>query len=253
MGGGYTCRDPISFTLYPGASQDFPCTVDVSDPSTNTIIPAGTIHGTVPVTYDQTLQLVGNGHHQVRQQDCDAALQKAHSAGTSWAQQWMSQQPLPSGDAWAFSSVQVSFANDSCPVGSYDNTFQATTTVTARNVRYTPGTAISLAAARLDAALPSGYAWKANSKTSCAPTLSGINGATVTVTCAVTGQAIFNWGNAMADQLISAVVGKSATDAEAICDTTPGVAGDSCHVQLGDGATAVPTETGKIKLYPTNP
>jgi hypothetical protein len=259
-GGGYTCLDPISFSLPAGTSQDYPCTVSlvgVSKPSSNTTIPVGTIKGTVPgfpnVIFDQTLPLVGNGHYQVRQQDCVAATQTAHSAGASWAQQCMSQQSLPSEDAWAFSSVQVSYANDSCPVNQYIDHFQATTTVTARNVRYTPGAAISQAAARLDAALPSGYAWKANSKTSCAPTLGGVNGATVTVTCAVSGQAIFNWSNAMGDQLITALAGKSAPEAEAVCNTAPGVAGHSCHVQLGDGATAVPTETGKIRLYPTNP
>jgi len=259
--GDYTCLDPISFTLPAGASQDYPCTVSLSNPNSNpgsnTTIPVGTIHGAVPglanVTFDQTLQLVGNGHYQVRAQDCAAATQTAHSAGAAWARQWMSQQSLPSGDAWAFSSVQVSYANDSCPVNQYIATFQATTTVTARNVRYTPSAAISQAAARLDAALPSGYAWKANSKTSCAPTLSGVNGATVTVTCAVAGQAIFNWSNAMGDRLITALAGKSTPDAEAVCNTAPGVASHSCHVQLGDGATAVPTETGKIRLYPTNP
>ncbi len=256
-GGGYTCLDPIQFMPPPGASQDYPCAVSVSNSSSNTTIPAHTIHGAVPglsnVTFDQTVPLVGNGHYQVRQQDCAAATQTAHSAGASWAQQWMSQQSLPSGDAWAYSSIQVSYSNDSCPVNQYIATFQATTTVTASNVRYTPSAAISQAAARLDAALPSGYAWKANSKTSCTPTLSGVNGATVTVTCAASGQAIFSWSNAMGDQLIIALAGKSATDAEAICNTAPGVASDSCRVQLGDGATAVPTETGKIKVYPTNP
>jgi hypothetical protein len=258
-GGGYTCLDPISFvSLPPGVPQDYPCYVSVSNPSGNTTIPVGTIHGTVPdlsgVTFDQTLQLVGNGHHQVRPQDCAAALQTAHSNGAAWAQTWMSQQSLPSGDAWAFSSVQVSFANDSCPIGQTNSdTFEATTMVTARNVRYTPGAAISQAAARLDAALPSGYAWKASARTSCTPALSGVDGATVTVTCAASGQAIFNWNNALADRLIAALAGKTATDAQAVCNTAPGVASDSCHVQLGDGATAVPTETGKIKVYPTNP
>ncbi|HEX9413211.1 MAG TPA: hypothetical protein VF916_06885 [Ktedonobacterales bacterium] len=256
-GGGYTCIDPISFSLPPGTSQDYPCAVSVSNRSSNTTIRAHTLQGAVPglsnVTFDQTVPLVGNGHYQVRQQDCAAATQTAHSAGAAWAQQWMSQQSLPSGDAWAFSSVQDSYANDSCPVNQYIDHFQATTMATARNVRYTPGAAVSQAAPRLDAALPSGYAWKANSKTSCTPTLSGVNGATVTVTCAVSGQAIFSWSNVMSDQLIAALAGKSATDAEAICNTAPGVARNSCHVQLGDGATAMPTETGKIKLYPTNP
>jgi hypothetical protein len=256
-GGGYSCVDPISFTLPAGASQDQPCAVSVNNPSSNTTIPAHTLNGAVPglsnVSFDQTVPLVGNGHYQVRQQDCAAATQTAHSAGASWAQQWMGQQSLPSGDAWAYSGAQVSYANDSCPVNQYIASFQATTTVTARNVRYTPGAAVSQAGARLDAALPTGYTWKANSKSSCSPRLNGVSGATVMVTCAASGQAIFSWTSAMDDQLMAALAGKSATDAEAICNTTPGVAANSCHVQLGDGASVVPTETGKIKVYPTNP
>jgi hypothetical protein len=125
--------------------------------------------------------------------------------------------------------------------------------VTARNVRYTPGVAVSQAAARLDAALPSGYTWKANSKTSCSPHLNGVSGATVTVACAVSGQAIFSWTDSMADQLVAALSGKSVADAESICNTTPGVATNSCHIQLGDGATTVPTEATKVKVYPANP
>jgi hypothetical protein len=57
----------------------------------------------------------------------------------------------------------------------------------------------------------------------------------------------------MGDKLIAALSGKSATDAEAICNTTPGVATNSCHIQLGDGAAAVPTEAAKVKVYPANP
>jgi hypothetical protein len=256
-GGGYSCIDPISFTLPAGGAQDQPCAVSVNNPSGNTTIPTHTLQGAVPglsnVSFDQTAPLVGNGHYQVRQQDCAAATQTAHSAGASWAQQWMSQQSLPSGDAWAYSGAQVSYSNDSCPVNQYISTFQATTTVTTRNVRYTPGAAVAQAAARLDAALPTGYVWKASSKAACSPALSGVSGATVTVTCAASGEAVFNWSTAMGDQLAATLAGKSATDAEAICNATPGVASNSCHVQLGDGASAVPTETGKIKVYPTNP
>jgi hypothetical protein len=255
--GSYSCVDPISFTLPAGASQDQPCAVSVNNPSSNTTIAAHTLQGAVPglsgVTFDQTVPLVGNGHYQVRQQDCTTATQAAHNAGASWAQQWMSQQSLPGGQAWAYSGAQVSYASDSCPVNQYIASFQATTTVTARNVRYTPGVAVSQAAARLDAALPSGYTWKANSKTSCSPHLNGVSGATVTVACAVSGQAIFSWTDSMADQLVAALSGKSVADAEAICNTTPGVATNSCHIQLGDGATTVPTEATKVKVYPANP
>jgi hypothetical protein len=256
-GGGYSCVDPISFTLPAGAWQDQPCAVSVNNPSSNTTISAHTLQGAVPglssVTFDQTVPLVGNGHYQVRQQDCASATQTAHSAGSSWAQQWMSQQSLPGGDAWAYSGAQVSYSNDSCPVNQYIASFQATTTVTARNVRYTPGAAVSQATARLDAALPTGYTWKPNSKSSCSPTLNGVGGTKVTVTCAASGQAIFSWTSAMGDQLVSALAGKSTADAETICNATPGVAANSCHVQLGDGASAVPTEVGKVKVYPTNP
>ncbi len=255
--GSYSCVDPISFTLPAGASQDQPCAVSVNNPSANTTIAAHTLQGAVPglsgVTFDQTVPLVGNGHYQVRQQDCTTATQAAHNAGASWAQQWMSQQSLPGGQAWAYSGAQVSYASDSCPVNQYIASFQATTTVTARNVRYTPGVAVSQAAARLDAALPSGYTWKANSKTSCSPHLNGVSGATVTVACAVSGQAIFSWTDSMADQLVTTLSGKSVADAEAICNTTPGVATNSCHIQLGDGATTVPTEATKVKVYPANP
>jgi hypothetical protein len=254
--GGYTCMDPITFFNLPdGVSQPQPCAVSVNNPSANTTIPAHTLNGSVPglsgVTFDQTVPLVGNGHYQVRQQDCTTATQAAHNAGSSWAQQWMSQQSLSGGDAWAYGGAQVSYANDSCPVNQYIASFQATTTVTARNVRYTPGAAVSQAAARLDAALPAGYSWKANSKTGCSPHLNGVSGVTVTVACAVSGQAIFSWTDAMGEQLIAALSGKSVTDAEAICNTTPGVAASSCHVQLGDGATIVPTEAAKVKVYPT--
>jgi hypothetical protein len=255
--GSYSCVDPISFTLPAGASQDQPCAVSVNNPSSNTTIATHTLQGAVPglsgVTFDQTVPLVGNGHYQVRQQDCTTATQAAHNAGASWAQQWMSQQSLPGGQAWAYSGAQVSYASDSCPVNQYIASFQATTTVTARNVRYTPGVVVSQAAARLDAALPSGYTWKANSKTSCSPHLNGISGATVTVACAVSGQAIFSWNDSMADQLVAALSGKSVADAEAICNTTPGVATNSCHIQLGDGATTVPTEATKVNVYPANP
>jgi hypothetical protein len=255
--GGYSCVDPISFTLPAGASQDQPCAVSVNNATSNTTIPAHTLKGAVPglsgVTFDQTVPLVGNGHYQVRQQDCAAATQAAHNAGASWAQQWMSQQPLPGGQAWAYSGAQVSYASDSCPVNQYISSFQATTAVTARNVRYTPGVAVSQAAARLDAALPAGYTWKANSKTSCSPHQNGVSGATVTVACAVSGQAIFRWTDSMGKQLITALSGKSVADAEAICNTTPGIATNSCHILLGDGATTVPTEATKVKVYPANP
>jgi hypothetical protein len=256
--GSYSCMDPITFINLPnGVSQDQPCAVSVNNASGNTTIPAHTLQGSVPglsgVTFDQTVPLVGNGYYQVRQQDCAAAMQTAHSAGASWAQQWMGQQTLPGGDAWAYAGAQVSYANDSCPLNQHIASFQATTTVTARNVRYAPGAAVSQAAARLDAALPPGYGWKPDSKTSCSPRQSGVNGATVTVTCATSGQAIFSWTSAMGDQLAAALAGKSATDAEAVCNTTPGVASNSCHIQLGDGASAVPTESGKIKVYPSNP
>jgi hypothetical protein len=256
-GGGFTCIDAISFTLPAGASQDQPCAVSVNNPSTNTTIPAHTLKGAVPglsnVTFDQIVLLAGNGHYQVRQQDCAAATQTAHRAGASWAQQWMGQQTLPSEDAWAYSGAQVSYASDSCPVNQYIASFQATTTVTARNVRYTPGMAVSQAAARLDAALPTGYSWRPNSKTSCLPQLSGVSGATVTVTCAASRQAIFSWSDAMSAQLVATLLGKSAADAESACNTTPGVAANSCHVQLGPGTPMVPTEAAKVKVYPTNP
>jgi hypothetical protein len=205
------------------------------------------------VTFDQTVPLVGNGHYQVRQQDCTTATQTAHTAGASWAQQWMGQQSLSSDQAWAYASAQVSYSGDSCPVNQYIASFQATTTVMARNVLYTPGAAISQAAARLDAALPAGYTWKPNSKTSCSPRLSGVSGVTVTVACTVSGEAVFAWTDSMGDQLIAALSGKSVADAEAICNSTPGVATSSCHVQLGDGASTVPTEATKVKVYPANP
>jgi hypothetical protein len=253
----YTCAaQPV--TLGPGQTNSLiPCFIGVASPSS---LPAGTIQGTVPgtnskVTYSQPAALPGNAHYEVQPQDCQSALNTAHSQGSSWAQGWIAGQTIPAGWQWARSQALVGFTGDTCSPSVATQSpnpfnFTASTTASVQNSAYNPAAAQSLAASRRDGMLPSGYQWKGGSRSTCTPSVSGVaSNGKVTLTCSEGGTAVYIWSDTQSSALASKVAGQSKTKALSICNGWTGVRSGSCAITIqgGDG-TLLPSDPKTVTV-----
>jgi hypothetical protein len=256
-GGGFTCN-PRTITLPQGTSANYSCFISASSPST---VPAGTIAGTASdsphVTYSQPTALQGNGSYQVTSADCQAALNDTKTnQGVAWAASWQSGQAIPGGWQWAKSAPSTSFSNDSCPVNQQQASqfnFTASSTTTASNNAYNPAAAQSLAKARLNSQLPSGYAWKSGNPSACSATVKTSGGTSVTLACPASGTAVYAWTDTLKAELRAKLLGKSKDDAVAACNSTPGVQANSCAVTLHDGATSLPDTAKDVTIQVNQP
>ncbi len=256
-GGGFTCN-PRNIYLVQGTSADYSCFISASSPST---VPAGTIAGTASaspnVTYTQPAALQGNGSYQVTSADCQASLNDTKTnQGVAWAASWQSGQSIPGGWQWATSAPTTSFGNDSCPVNQQQAgpfTFTASSSTTASNNAYNPAAAQSLAKARLNSQLPSGYAWKSGDPSACSVTVKTSSGTSVTLACPASGTAVYVWTDALKAELRAKLLGKRKDDALAACNSTPGVQANSCAITLREGATSLPDVAKDVTIQVNQP
>ena len=84
----------------------------------------------------------------------------------------------------------------------------------------------------------------------------GYNG-TVTVTCAATGTATYDWSSATQgtnaqNTLKTAIAGKSLSQAQAICNRSySGIVAGTCHIALtGGNVSIIPTNLSQIQILP---
>jgi hypothetical protein len=254
-GGGYTCN-PRNVYVPQGTSQDYSCFISASSPST---VLAHTIEGNPApnVSYTQPAALHGNGSYQVTAGDCQAALDDTKTnQGVAWAVSWQSGQSIPGGWQWAKSAPTTSFSNDSCPIPPPQATpfnFTASSTTTASNNAYNPAAAQSLARARLNGQLPSGYAWKSGDPSACSVAVKSSSGTSVTLACPASGTAVYAWTDALKAELAAKLLGKSKDDAVAACNSAPGVQTSSCAITLRDGASSLPDAATDVTIQVNQP
>ncbi len=259
-GGAYYCT-VYNISLIHGGTNTYACTIYVGTP---TSLPAHTISAAKDsqfsyISYDQPNPLIGNGGYTVLQSDCDAAEADAKSPySQTWANNYIAGQSIPSGWVLALSQPRFSLTNLTCPLGQHQSTsftFTASVTANVNDAAYNPGAAQSLAGARRDNALPSGYLWVSGSRGGCNPTVTNVaSNNKVTLNCSASGTAYVNWTDSTKASLSAAVAGQLKTKALDICNHANGVRSNSCAISItgGDG-TLLPDSASVVSIHVNGP
>jgi hypothetical protein len=245
-GQGYSC-DAQDVFVGTGSSASFPCTIPITSPSS---LPAGTIAGTVSgtqVTYSNPQPLNADAHWQVTAQDCANAIADTQNQGKTWGTNWMNSQ-LPSGWQLGHSPPDFSWSSVQCPQNQQIQFFSASSVTHASDAAFNPADARMLASTRLNGQVPSGYALKSGSATTCTPSVTGLSGGAIGLTCSDSGLAILIWSSGMKEQLAANLAGKTKSAALTICNGTSGVQAGSCVITIGGGKDTLPSSTGLIVI-----
>lgn len=265
-GNGYSC-EPQSAFVASLSSQTYPCSVDITSPQS---LPPNTISGSVAgtqVTYANPGSLDTNAYYKVTVQDCATAYSNSGGTGTFdqgivWGTSWINAQK-PSG--WQLAAAPPAFvgSNASCPQNKQAQYFDASSTTRVSDAAFNPADAQSLALKRLTTqSVPTGYALRSGSATTCSPTTSpwtwngdpSTGPPPIDIQCADTGLAVYSWSSAMSAQLAASLAGKSKSEALSICNSTAGVGPGGCVITINDGDHAtIPSSTGQIKIQASQP
>jgi hypothetical protein len=148
------------------------------------------------------------------------------------------QQPAQSGMQLALSTPVFSHTNQQCPQGQQLQFFTASSTTTVQDGAFVATDAQNAALNALNSSVPAGYVLKQGTIQVCSPSGTGLQGSTILLTCSDRATVTYNWTQAMKATLAQQIAGQSTSQARTICDSTRGVAANSCVVtsNLGNGA-----------------
>src|SRR5262249_19181896 len=157
--------------------------------------------------------------------NCTNAIgETENTLGTPWAQNWLAGQIIPSGWQLALDQPSITFTTVTCPQGQQQATafnFTASSKTHVNDAAYNPAAAQALAGNRLSGLLPAGCLWESSSQTTCTPAVKGVDGNNkVTLSCAQSGTAYYNWTDALRAQLAGQLAGQSKASALATCGQT---------------------------------
>jgi hypothetical protein len=246
--GGYDNGAGFSVSVPYAGTVTVDCVVNstsASPPPANFFVNPAALDNGVPVEIDQASAFWSNGYQVLTQADCDNAVTQARSSAIAWADSdWNNQI-----NGWtAVSAPAVWTSNEYCTpqVWTAANTVTGYSTGNESGLGWHPSDAVALARARLNAQLDGHYVW--TDQSTCTPTVGGVSGTTIPVTCGESGDEQYQWTAADTSALQAKLADLSLADAQTLCQATVGVSW-GCTFSL-QGGTMFPINPAMITITP---
>jgi hypothetical protein len=218
---------------------------DQMPPPANFFVQPTTLDNGLPIEVDQPNAFWSNGYQVLTQADCNNAVTQARSQASGWANNdWNAQI-----SGWTAVSGPTTWTdNEYCSpqVGSAVNTAMGHSTGHDSGLGWHPTDAAAVARTRLNAQLDGHFGW--TSQSTCTPSVIGVSGTTISLTCGESGIEQYQWSAADTSGLQAKLAGLSLADAQTLCQATVGVSG-GCTISL-QGGTMLPTNPAAITIIP---